>query len=219
MPIDRLIVVAGPKAVGKSHIIEHLRHGSLPHLAEALEMDDPSSWQYGAGVDFQAADQRSRVRNSTIERFVLHYEITQPWNRRYYARNYKEDRSLELLSFAREITAATLWAPCDVLMQRFLARNPRFQNKLIWLRDLYWHGFQITKLDTDFRPLYRDPMSLFQIFSEWIDFCRINSAKQHWLVNSSDERYSFALLERFPDDFIKHVNAWSKHRVVDSTCT
>jgi hypothetical protein len=182
-------------------MIAHLRYGALPHLAEALEMGDPSAWQYGSGMDFQAMDQRSRVRDSTIERFVLHYEITGPWNRRYYVRTYQEDRALELLSFAKEVIFATLWAPCEVLMQRFLARNPRFYNKLLWLRHLYWHGFQITKLDADFRPLYRDPERLLQIFSEWIDFCRIDSAKQHWLVDSSDERYAFVLLERFPDDF------------------
>lgn len=212
MPIDRLIVVAGPKAVGKSRLIERLRQGSALQLAEALQMGDPGSWQYGAGIDFQETGQRARVRDSAIERFVLHYEITGPWNRRYYARSFHEDRPLELLGSAKEITFVTLWAPCDILMQRFLARNPRFQNRLTWLRSLYWHGFQITKLDSDFRPLYRNPPSLQCIFLEWISFCDVASTKQHWLVDSSNERYSFALMEQFPDDLVRHTTAWSAQR-------
>jgi hypothetical protein len=216
MPIDRLIVVAGPKGVGKSQFIESLRRDSLPELAEALKMGDPSSWQYRDGVDLQDVDSRERVRESPIERLVLHYEITGPWNRRYYASNYQEDRPLEILDFSNDITVVTLWAPCDVLLERFLVRNPRFQNRWLWLRHLYWHGFHVMKLDADFRPLYRDPELLLRIFSEWLAFCQSRSAMQHWLVDSSDERYSFALLKRLPADLFKSIGAWSEHRGIVS---
>ena len=214
MPIDRLILIAGPKAVGKSHFMRRLQQGSLPQLVEAFQMGDPDSWHYGAGADFQDAGKRAQVRGSAIERFVLHYEITGPWNPRYYARSYAEDKPLELLGFSKKITFATLWAPCDVLLNRFLARNPRFLNKMMWLRYLYWHGFQIRKMGPDFRPLYRNPERLFQIYVDWIRFCLVDAAKQHWLVDSSDQRYACALLERFPDDLVKYVDAWSKVRSV-----
>lgn len=212
MPIDRMIVVAGPKAVGKSHLMSRLEEGSLPQLADVLEMDEPHQWQCGSGLDFQDEESRERIRVTEIERFVFHYEFTAPWDPRHYARSYAEDRPLQILGNARQISFVHLWTSCDVLLSRFLDRNPRFQSKIMWLRTLYWHGTQARKLDSDFRPLYQQPDELTQIYSDWIQFCDPDKMWQHWLVDTSDEQYRFTSLTNIRSDLLKYVDQWSKER-------
>lgn len=209
MPIDRLIVVAGPKAVGKSHFIESLRQRSLPDLTEAIQMDDPASWQYVAALEYEDEESRAHVRDARMERVVLHYEMTRPWARGY-ARSFSEDTPLELFRFSKEITVVTLWAPCNVLLSRFLARNSRFRSKLLWLRAVYRHGFQIRKLDSDFRPLYRNPKEVVRVYKEWFQFCGSHAAKGHWLVASRDEGFSPAIFGKFPDDLVETMDAWDR---------
>ena len=133
MPIERLIVVSGPKAVGKSHLITRLRGGLLPKLRAALEIGDPASWEFACGFEVEALPLAQRIRESLIERLVLHYEITRPWNLGYDD-GFLDDEPTKLLRVADDVRVLTLWAPCDLLLDRFLARNPRFRSWSAWLR-------------------------------------------------------------------------------------
>ena len=110
-----------------------------------------------------------------------------------------------------------LWAPCDVLLDRFLKRNPRYLSRMMWLRALCHHGFQMKNLDSDFRPLYQNPSEVIGVYREWTRFCDSDETRQHWLVDASDERYRFTSLKNLPDDLVDCVGRWTDGERVATT--
>ena len=204
MPIERLIVIAGPKSVGKSHLIKCLNRKAVPELAGALRIGDPRSWKFTAAQKFENEDRRADARNSTIEYLALHYEFTRPWNRRYEF-GHSHDKPLTILELAREITFLTLHAPCDVLLSRYLARNPRFQSRREWIRAACEHALQLKRFDRDFRPLYRNRVDLLAAYANWFDFCQAFAPKRHLLVDTRDGLFSTTLVEDRPGDSIARI--------------
>jgi len=190
MTIDRLILIAGAKTAGKSLLIQQLKDQSLPALNELIQLGDPEPWIFAAAQQFESREERDRVGRSEIEGMVLHYEITRPWNHRY-ASGFLEDKPLELLEFAREIKILTLWAPADVLLSRYLDRNPAFQSRYLELRRIIRKALfgEGGTTRNDFRPLFRDPRKVQRVYELWLEFCGRKGASRHWLVDSANDSY------------------------------
>jgi hypothetical protein len=147
--IERLFVVAGPPAVGKSTLIGRLASDEL--LRERL----------GAPKGAPRLDPRSaeRCRPAALESLILHYDMLRPLNRQIPA--YESDRVLRMLMDpAREITVLTLRAGADRLRaqleRRRTARPSRPPDRQAYLRTL--------------GTLYEDDAFLAGWYGLWLDF-------------------------------------------------
>ena len=210
MSIDRLIVVAGPKAVGKSFLINLLQMQKLPHLAEKIKLGDPMSWRYMSAFEFENPVKQSEVKNTALARLFLHYEITRPWDRKYQY-GFIEDTPLRVLRHAKNVTILTLWAPPHILLNRFLERNKRFSSTIVWLQQLFHHGIRFSNLENDFRPLYRDHKEIDRLYLNWLEFCHIIGSNSHWVIDSSDDQFSSSYLVE-PDEWAYQFDSWQKTR-------
>lgn len=67
---SHLIIVAGPSTIGKSTLLDRLVRGEAETLREQLAIDDLASYKH------LTARELTRMRDDTIDRLILHYNMT-----------------------------------------------------------------------------------------------------------------------------------------------
>ena len=174
----RLLIVAGPSCVGKSHLLEKLQGGELPSLSLSLGLAPVSSWEfYNAKRLQQSSD--PPARNT-----LLHYDLMRPWFVGFG--NYQNDPALKILEAAQEITVLTMWDEPDILLQRF---DQRIQGKLL---RIYIPG-KLFSLLRNFpkliqkRNFYRQPPELWRQYTQWFEFCAGYDLVEHWILRGSTQ--------------------------------
>ena len=146
--IGHLIVVAGPPAVGKSHLIRRLSRDDL--LCERLGVPK--------GAPALAARAVTRRRPAAVEALILHYDLLRLLHQGIPA--YEHDPSLVILDVAQCITFLTLRTSPDRLRaqleRRRIARPNRPPHRQAFHRTL--------------RTLYRDDGFVRGWYELWLDF-------------------------------------------------
>ena len=146
--IGHLTVVAGPKAVGKSHFIR------LLFADEALRR------RVGVPVDAEVWTDRTLARGSPrpreIEHLVLHYDLLRLYDRG--VSRYERDLATSILGCADQITFLTLRTTREHLCAQFDRRlhRKKGRRKLEHLQRL--------------RTLYEDEDFLHDWYRRWLRF-------------------------------------------------
>jgi hypothetical protein len=121
MPVERLLLVAGPSCSGKSTLIQRLYSGELPEIAARLRLGDVSAWSCALPNDL-SADASGKV--------LLHYDFLRPWTGGRTP-DYGADEPLRLAATAAEVTLLTLWVPPAELYRRMAERRSAFLRALL----------------------------------------------------------------------------------------
>jgi hypothetical protein len=111
--IERLLIVAGPTAAGKSTFLKKLIAGDSALLLESLAIEDIRQWKsIGANREMGSWD-------FDEDRLILHYEFL--WGPGHSDRPIPIATRLPvLLEAAREVSALTLWTPPERLERQLL---------------------------------------------------------------------------------------------------
>src|SRR4051812_35157386 len=127
MHIDRLLVIAGPSGSGKSHLIQKLRAGELPRVAEALRLGETGSWRTLLVREVPHLD------GERLGPAMFHYDLLRPWRPRQAPRFAEDEMLCAVLAAATpyEVTVITLWASPEVLLRRIVERRALFVSSLI----------------------------------------------------------------------------------------
>jgi hypothetical protein len=209
-PVQRLIVVAGPAAVGKTTIVRKLRDGNLPELARRLDFGQGADWHYTTG--------EKNVPPPSSRRVLLDYNALPPYR---HDLNYEEEEGLRLVGRAERISFVTIWAPRERMARQRLAddlkRERRRAYKLAlqlgralpsrWRRRLGSYLLQRI-LDSNlpkallrsrhkrFREHYLDfytqPRSIEALYRKWFRFCELHQERtERHLIVQCDTRLRF----------------------------
>lgn len=167
--VDRLVVVAGPTSAGKSTLIDELRAGRQPALAERAGIEDPAGWAWG---DSKAL---KKLTEPHLERLIFHYDFLRPHLRS--AKTHDRDEALDLLDTARDVTFVTIWCPPEAL----LAQLQRGEIDRKTTLGVYWGR----KRHLQLREEYRDPARIRAHYRAWFDFTRRRPG-EHLVVSPSE---------------------------------
>jgi len=210
--INRLIVVAGPGASGKSTFINRLKRGDIPAITNQLVLGDVSSWKFASSNRFPHMD------GAYIDKLILHYDFQRPWRRD--ARIHERDEALHLLKAANEITFITAWAEPEQLRRRVEARIIQLSRKkryIDWkklkslvlrtdrshfsklsfkrsknlIKEVFGGGPNSHALDVHLKVqrqldrLYKGPSSVLDQYQRWFEFCASYNPKAQWIVDTT----------------------------------
>jgi hypothetical protein len=158
--IDRMIVIAGPTAAGKSTLIERLMDGRGGAVAAACEYDRADGWIESNAILIRKAS------SARCERMIYHYDLLRPW--RNNARVYRNDEGLDPLGCADRVRVVTLLARPATMIERvereLAGLEPRQERKRERLQAVV--------------EFYRHPDRLVRQIQLWIDYCKPHGAMQ-----------------------------------------
>lgn len=136
---DRVIVVAGPSAAGKSSFIGQLRNGTLGGDIRSLLPDDAAMWP-----DIRETAIAERVAGESV---LVHYNVLEIERSGFRAE--LDDPSIQSLMRASALTIVNIAPDYDRLLQQYLARKERmhkaslqFQCRKSWPRRAYGSFFR-----------------------------------------------------------------------------
>ena len=168
--VGHLVVLAGPAGAGKSHLLNALRSGEHASIAAAIGLNDPGA---GAWPKIEAR-RLHQLDEPRLERLVLHYNFLSPFYRS--ARSYERDEALDLLDAAERLTFVTVWAPSQVLLQRF------DQAKAGAMVD----GEYLSRSrHADIKASYQNPAAVKMFYQRWFEYVRKRGAAHH-IISTHD---------------------------------
>ena len=184
MSLKRLVIVAGPTAVGKSFFLKKLMHRTFSDVPAQLYLSG-AEWQEVRARQFDI-DYPQPFPAILPNHIVLHYETTRTWRRPY---DFANDPSLELLHIAEKSTIVTLWAPAHILLDRFVSHNFKSWRRRAHRVAVRWFGKSFNPKYTrlaELFALYRDGSpELERIYRDWFGFCSGFPVADHWIVDTS----------------------------------
>jgi SAM-dependent methyltransferase len=146
--VDELIVVAGPTSAGKSSLIDELRAGKHPELAQQLGVGSL------AGVPLLSAAGLGRDQTLHHPRLIFHYDFMRPFGRS--AKTHDRDEGLDVLQSAKRIHFVTLWTPPDRLRAQLVRGE--------------LSGAKPHSRHTRIARLYERDERIHERYDEWFDF-------------------------------------------------
>lgn len=171
--IGQMIVLAGPRCVGKSWLIERIQKESIPIISKPLGLDNPSSWK------IVNANQAHTLTDAVIEKLLLHYNFLAPWQLGFF--NHEKYEELDILEASNEITFATIWTPPEILIRRLKKREWRVMRSL-----LPGPGFRARLNNLNMlkkiHRLYLSRDLLLDLYNQWLEFCATYSCKANWMI-------------------------------------
>jgi 2-polyprenyl-3-methyl-5-hydroxy-6-metoxy-1,4-benzoquinol methylase len=164
--IDRLVVVAGPTAAGKSTLISRLQREELPELAGSLGIADGADWPH--------ADSKSLagMTQAHLPRLLFHYDFLRPYLRS--AKVHARDEGLDVLDCADSVATLTLWVSPERLREQ-LQRGEIAPRSLF---GAHWGPKRHRRLARE----YADPARVRDHYRRWIEHLRRRPG-EHWLVS------------------------------------
>lgn len=200
MPIDRLLLVAGPSCAGKSTLIQRLYAGELPEIAARLRLGDVSAWYCALPKDLPAV---------VDGKVLLHYDFLRPWTGGQTP-DYDAEELLRLARTASEVTLLTLWVPPAELHRRMAERRSTFLRALLrgrpWdsetlrasprrsgpppdrrrsLRKTWAIVRELWRLSEKVRS-YRRSSEVQALYDDWLSFWS-KSPAEHWILEGAIE--------------------------------
>lgn len=203
LPLDRLIVIAGPSCCGKSTFIWRLRHGELPHIEGALGIEDIDQWVY-KDTFYMKAGALQEIKRSPARNIFLHWTMPRPSLKlvvrkllTLFAHDKNRER-LELLRSTNHLTILAIYTSQPSLIKRVHARRIR----VCELRRLgkiggfaYWKQMRYTQRLEKF---YSNPSNILSLYQRWFLLCRTLRINAIHLVESEREP-SLVPIEEWPE--------------------
>lgn len=188
--VNKLYLLGGPPAVGKSYLMEKIQNGGLPSIVSELDMGDPSR------IVFARAQTLVDIKEPVVNRLVLHYDFLGPFvngKQDYFAKD-----ALGLIADADEVVFVTMWVPPAVLSKRIHDRRVRetiaFMPKLALGKEGFNQQIHKLKRFKMIQDLYDNRERLGQQYAKWLAFCAQYAGKPHYvLINMKDEETLFPL--------------------------
>lgn len=179
--VERLVVVAGPPAAGKSTTIRQLTSGGLLELRGSLDLGDPAGWRVLEARDLH------RVRDDRLERVILHYDFLRQW-KRTHSHEFGTDQSLAILKRADEISFVTLWAQPATLIRRLHVRRAAFHVSRVKPWRIRAALIKRRRLDNFDRleALYANQSEVSRLYEEWVTFCEAHTTRAHFILDTTD---------------------------------
>ena len=176
---NRLVIIAGTSAVGKSTFLEKMQQGNVPHICDQLDIGFPSSYLY------YDADQLHKVRQAYLTRLVLHYDFL-------YQYSPKGGFALlpTLIEKSYSIVVLTLHTSSEVLLKRIRKRLKRALISFVCnpgegtAKNLYY------QLKT--RQFYSSASNLALQYVKWAKFIEECGVEKHLVLDSTNFDFTMA---------------------------
>lgn len=171
----KLIVLGGPKCVGKSRLMRKCINLNSHMLSDHFQVTK-TDWH------LLTLNEIEKIPHLQHPNLVLHYDFIRPFLRGL--KNYGEDHLLSILQQAEQIHFVTMWCPRTELISRVeLRENRKLQRRL---------NDQIIKLDPLFvdsklqrvMSLYHSRPVIWRIYQQWLHFIDQFKAR-YWVFESS----------------------------------
>jgi hypothetical protein len=213
LPLDHLIVVAGPSCCGKSTFIDRLKNGETPDITSSLGIENLDEWIYRDAYYIDAA-LLDDINNSPSGKLVLHWTIPSPGIKLFlrdlsllFAHD-KKDR-LRILQSANHLTVLTLYTSRNIFMKRVNARRMRIMSRRSSGMDgmLKYHvKMRHTRL---MDRIYSDTDNLSSMYNRWFRLCASLNVDEMLLVK----------LEGYPtlspaDQWPMITDQWRRERII-----
>jgi hypothetical protein len=213
MSSRRLLLIAGPMAVGKTTLIARLMAGELEDVRQRLGVDAAEEWHVLDKSELPMLDAARPAR-----KILCHYDILD------VAPDQTFRDAVEPSVRAAEWRVVTLWAAPSTLQDRIVKRDfhgwpPAPSKKSNWSRWSRWvrwlprwlrdslarhihrgsylgllmrRTLGITPLERAFHVLecYRDPASVSAFYESWRELCIAKGAEQLF-IDTTDGDYRF----------------------------
>ena len=164
---NRLVIIGGPSAVGKSTLLNSIQQGNNSVLCNQIALLNPDSCLY---LD---AAYLSKVRQSIVNRLILHYDfITQYSPKKGFA--YLSN----LIYKSNNVCVLTLCTPLNILFQRISLRLERVikysPNARAWIKRLQRK-----------EKMYKDQEKLLEAYERWLELIKECGVTKHMIINSA----------------------------------
>jgi len=177
-----LIFIAGMSGVGKTTLIEKIKRGEYPLLADQLGITDLSSWP--DCMAFQAVN----MDLSKIGNLIVHYDI----HARYSERTGEFDYCQELFLNFEHINIVTLRASQEVLVERqkgrlhkkiglYFKRRFKVSGEALYKKVTILEIFRVRKKIR----AYKQGIS-HQLDDRWLTYISQLSVDNHYVINCSE---------------------------------
>lgn len=164
--VGEVLIVAGPSASGKSHLIRRLISGECPEL-ETIANQSGDPW-------IEATPHHiSDLPNPFVPKLAYHYDFLRPYLRGPY--NLTRDRATDVFQLADVVKSVTLVSDPAELAKRWHDREigPRT------LFGFYWGRQRSNRI----LKSLRDSEKVAQLYDRWIDFIR-GQGGEHYLLDT-----------------------------------
>lgn len=175
--IGRLIMLAGPAAVGKSVALKALTGGKLPTLSAQLGLDGGAPAEYLAGRKVHKIDKLDK------DILLFHYDITRPRKYEITEGPYDNEKALRIVAGAERVVFVTCWTDQKILLER-LQMKWRFGERLGALipgSRLARKRRMISLLES----IYTDLAKLTELYGQWFEYAGRHTAEAHWIVDTT----------------------------------
>lgn len=183
--VRRLLIVAGPVAVGKSTLIDRLQKDELPQITERLAWGQASDW---TRCDASKVDE---LKSSSIEYLILHYNLLRPLTKELSG--FEDDEPLQILQDADEVFILTMGADASQIRAQYDndAKRQRATD------DPLYHDKQ------NKRAFFDDESAVNRLYQQWINFIashKISADIRHEVALISDKFQKIEFIS--PDDWV-----------------
>lgn len=171
MKIKELIVIAGPAASGKTHLLSQLRNHACPRLSAQLGIQNLADWGFSNVRDMVN-------RPAQFEKVLVHCDL--------HNDNILE-RVESLIISAEQTQTVSLCAPQNVLLER---NSKRIRT------NYHWKKFSVSQAKSQYRKLRsllrrqkknRNGQTLRTIYTDWFDLLTKHNVESYWINSDYDE--------------------------------
>lgn len=153
--IDSIIILAGPSAVGKTHLLDSNKVDS----DNLMELDNPNNWDIIGGQDIETNNY------GVINNLILHYDITRPIKRGYL--EYESEPCLSILRASDNTGCYLLFTKPKTLIERI--------NRRLFIESNNKPS-RIQKERVDFmNKVYSNSSKIRAIYEYWLRYCEKNN--------------------------------------------
>jgi hypothetical protein len=173
--IDRLVIVAGMPAGGKTTLIKYLLSAEGSKLARELGIESPADWhvlQFGKLRENQTSELGNVIVHYNICHYLLRGDV------------YKHSNALsDLMSVAGQVRIVTLACPRQRLLDQFLQHRVNKKR---------WKTFSVSRRSRKNKKLvnlYKDRLNMNEMYADWFRFLE-EADHESMVVGHDVGRYS-----------------------------
>ena len=173
LPTNRLVIVGGPSAVGKTTFLDSMQQGEMPDFLDQISISNPDS--------YLCLSQRRllKLNKPFVDKLFLHYDFIHK-----YAPDTPQSglsNLSDMINRSNSVCALTLCAPQKVLFDRITSRLERIKKK----KDSPSSRRRIEQLEKK-KEMYNTPEVLFDAYQEWLNFIEECGVARHMIINSTN---------------------------------